>query len=150
MIKPREKDIKSYAYKLISIKSRSENELRIKLQQKGYTDSVIYELIESLQSAGVIDDRALARDIVDYACQSKFLGLHGCKEYLKKRGISRDIIDEIHFPFDAEIEKAKKLLEKKHDFLAKYNGINKARKVYELLTRRGFGGEVISELVKEV
>ncbi len=141
--------IKHYALKLINIRDRSEKELFQRLKSKCYQEKLINETIEHLKSISLINDNKLAQSIVNYCEHSKILGIFGCKQYLKKRGIPKDIINDLTFSYEKEIEKAKRLLTKKKGYFEKYPPSVSFNKLYGLLQRRGFEREIIIKAIIE-
>ena len=56
------KDFRAYALRLISIRQRSEYELRRRLKEKGASQVDIEEIVEYLKNIGLLDD-------LDFACE---------------------------------------------------------------------------------
>lgn len=78
---------------LLKQKAYTEYQLRKKLSEGGYPDSVSDEAISYVKSFGYIDDKKYAKDYIDSQCSSK-----SRKEmYLKlsQRGISREALDAV-------------------------------------------------------
>ncbi len=140
---------RSYALRLLSIRERSEQELSERLKLKGFSEPSIYDTIEYLKNIRLVDDRTLAQTIVHLCEDTKILGIIGCKQYLKKRGIPEAIIKELTFPFNKEKAKASRFISKKHSALRHYPPRIQRRKLYGMLRRRGFDGETISETLKD-
>lgn len=78
---------------LLKQKAYTEYQLRKKLSEGGYPDSISDEAISYVKSFGYIDDKKYAKDYIDSQCSSK-----SRKEmYLKlsQRGISREALDAV-------------------------------------------------------
>ncbi len=58
------KNFRAYALRLISIRARSEFELRRRLSEKGASSEQIEEIITSFKEAGLLDDAEFACDFV--------------------------------------------------------------------------------------
>jgi len=103
------------ALKYLSVRLRSEYEMRQYLQQKGYNEDIIEEVIRQLKTYSYIDDYAYAgafvRDKVNFnPCGSKKIYME-----LKKRGVSNLCINQAlaeNLPAETEVELAKKVLAK--------------------------------------
>jgi len=81
------KDPKSYAIKLLSIRLRSEEELRIRLKRKGFEEKDIENTIKELKELNLLDDREFAR--VFYETKRKKLWSDSLiASHLKRFGIS--------------------------------------------------------------
>jgi regulatory protein len=142
-------NIKSYAFKLLGIRSRSEGELRARLKDKGYDPGPIDEIIDHLKAIGLIDDRKTAESILRYCRERKMLGENGSKYYLKKRGIPDEIIGQMSFSPDEQVENAKILIGKKEKYLKKLPLKVKINRLYGQLRRKGYGSEVIQKAMRE-
>ncbi|MCI4625909.1 MAG: recombination regulator RecX [Candidatus Magnetoovum sp. WYHC-5] len=149
MSKTLDKNIKNYALRLLSVRGRSEAELRRRINQKGFSPEDTDLVIEYLKEHGFVNDRLFAKELVEHTCYVKSLGARGCINYMRNLEIDKAVIEEITFPQDKEFEKAKKLLEKKRAYLAKYEGVDGIKKLYGFLQRRGFDSAVISEIIKQ-
>ncbi len=145
---PKDSNIKQYVFKLLGIKDRSEKELRQKLNLKGYKAALINETIKYFKDIGMVNDKILAESIVSFRGENRILGGFGCRQYLKKRGIPEDIVKEIIFPFEKEIEKANRIIDKKISHFMKYPEKDRFNKIYQFLYRRGFDSEVISDALR--
>ena len=141
--------IKNYVLKLLSLKGRSEKEILQRLRQKDFPEELIHKTIQCFKDNGLINDRSLAKTIVAYCEESRMFGAFGCKQYLKKRGIPEEIVKNIPFSYEKEVDKANRLVSKKQNRLKEYPAGVKLSKLYGLLKRKGFDSEVISEVLKE-
>ncbi len=86
---------KDYAVKILSIKDRTEKELRDKLREKKYPEDEIDGAVEDMKGYGYIDD---ARYAARFAADGFNLRGHGSariKTDLIKKGVSRDIVDSV-------------------------------------------------------
>ncbi len=86
---------KDYAVKILSIKDRTEKELRDKLKEKNYPADEIDGAIEAMKGYGYIDD---ARYAARFAADGFNLRGHGparIKADLIKKGVSRDTVDSV-------------------------------------------------------
>ena len=88
------KNFRTYALRLISIRQRSEYELRRRLKEKGAEAEEIEEIIDSFKNIGLLDD-------TDFACEfARSKSIRHWSWYRIKRtlkfefGISEDIIDK--------------------------------------------------------
>lgn len=141
-------DAKAYALKLLSLRDRSESELRERLLAKGFTEESVFSAIENLKNAGFIDDSKTAGALMRYCEQTKLLGAYGCRQYMRRRGIPEEIVGSSVFSPETEIEKAKKLVEKKERYLKNYPIQVKLKRLYGMLARKGFDGGIISEVLR--
>ncbi len=129
------------ALNLLKLQDRAEGEMRRRLSQDGYPDSVIQTTIDFLREYNFVDD-------VRYA--SNYLEIHGkrksqaeLKRYLQRKGVSRDIIREQieEIEYDS-CEAIRRLLEKKN-YRAGEVSPEQEKKIISYLLRRGFDWEDI-------
>lgn len=136
--------IKSYALKLLTYRARSEGELINKLCQKGFDKSDAQITADYLKEIGLINDKELAGSLLKYCKDNRIMGSASTRAYMRKRGIREELIREIEFTDEEELEKAKRLIERKKRFLKGYD----TNKLYRFLQRRGFSSEVIHRVMR--
>ncbi len=140
-----------FALKLLSYRGRSEKELRERLTQKGFNDQIISDVIEHLKTLRLIDDGALAEILKREALNRKLLSTYGAKRYLLKKGISSDIINLVFSDHDnSDLENAQKFTEKKLKALTRYPHDIIKRRIFGMLTRRGYSSGTIMAVFKNL
>lgn len=148
-------------YRLFNIRQRSEKEARDYLknlsfkrkikEREGISDVAIDLVIDKLKQKRLLNDEEFARSWLD--ARSKKKGVVVIKQELFKKGISREIIDEI-----VQIENlgskqkntAEQLLFKRLPRLKNLPFLEKRKKSYEFLLRRGFNYEIVSSIVEKL
>jgi regulatory protein len=139
-----------YALKLLSYRGRSVKELRERLRGKGIPESAVSSAIGYLKDIGLIDDVSLAESLKREAQTTKMLSQKGAKKYLFSRGIPRDIIDSVfNYDDNADAENAGRLVDKKMKVLGSYTAETAKRRLYGLLSRRGYSSETILKVLKD-
>jgi regulatory protein len=136
--------IKSCALKLLTYRARSESELINRLCLKGFDEAEAQKTAQYLKEIGLINDNELAGSLLRYCTESRIMGKASCRAYMRKRGVPEELVREIEFTNDQELEKAKRLVEKKKSILKGYD----SNKLYRFLQRRGFSPEVILKLMR--
>jgi regulatory protein len=86
---------KQQAYRLLAYRSQTSSELRDRLQRRGYTATIIDEVLRQLASDGYIDDRKLAFDWARYRLQAKPLGRRRLAWELQRRGVPSESVEEV-------------------------------------------------------
>ncbi|WP_297212461.1 MULTISPECIES: regulatory protein RecX [Thermodesulfovibrio] len=145
-VKKRENEILKTALKLLSLKDRTEAELREKLKSKGYIEREINGALEYLKQKGLLDDSKFIEK-ADRIAEDRFLGKMGIKHYLMKRGIEKDKLESL--PPINEILIARKLIQRKRHLLRDLPGDKKKAKIAGFLLRRGFSWETVNECVNK-
>jgi regulatory protein len=86
---------KQQAYRLLAYRSRTANELRDRLQRRGYAAAIVDEVLGQLAADGYIDDRKLALDWARYRLQAKPLGRRRLAWELQRRGVPSESLEEV-------------------------------------------------------
>jgi len=130
---------RKYAFLLLNYRSRSEKELRERLEKKGFSENHISSTLRYLKGAGYLDDHALALDLKRQAFDNKLLGYNSTKRFLLNRGLPDEIIDET-LGYNEEIEagKIEKLIEKKLRTTGNYTDKKKEKRLWDFLVRKGY------------
>lgn len=143
---------KDSALRIIERSYKTEKEVRDKLILKGYEENSINKSIEFLKEYNFINDSNYTKAFISYKLKSQ--GSEKIKYTLIQKGISKESIDEELSNLNKENEKnialdiAKKKLAiiiKKENDKYKISG-----KLYRYLISKGYGYDVINEVVKEV
>jgi regulatory protein len=140
-----------YALKLLSYRARSEKELGERLIRKGIAEPVVSATIHHLKEIGLVNDLALAEAIRREALTTKMLSRRGARIYMIRRGISPDIIDTVLYQDNnTDIDNARRFVDKKMRVLHKYPQETAKRRLYGLLSRRGYSSETIIKVLNEM
>jgi regulatory protein len=86
---------KQQAYRLLAYRSQTSSELRDRLQRRGYTATIVDEVLRQLESDGYIDDRKVALDWARYRLQAKPLGRRRLAWELRRRGVPAESLEEV-------------------------------------------------------
>lgn len=132
-----------------TLRPRSRREVEIWLKKYKVHESMHDELFNKLKRLELLDDTEFAKWWVDQRTTFRPRGKRALVSELRQKGIDRYIIDEVLG--SAEIDEkrmAKKLLEKRKYKWEKLNKLVARKKKSDFLARKGFGWEVIKELVK--
>ncbi len=139
----------SAALRYLSYRPRGEAELRARLTQRGFPKEAQNAVVSQLTEDGLLNDTIFAqfyKDALDYLRpRSKLM----TRQYLKQKGISSEIIEQVVSTVDDEDnayraarEKAKRLKSVDYETLC--------RKVGSHLQRRGFNSSVIKHALNKV
>jgi len=145
-------EAKKYAFKLINYRPRSKREIIERLKKKGFDKELIDVTVEFLEKAGLINDKVLAPELLRSAVEKRCLGKKGVEMFLSKRGIGRELINDVlsNYAMDLEKEAASRLVEKKLKTLKNYPQDVVKRRLWEMLQRRGFSSDIIRAVVKDI
>lgn len=140
----------AYALWLLERRLRTEHELREKLLLHKYEQSEISEVIAKLKEKKLIDDEQYARHYVLDKSEFARRGRYRISLELKKKGISKEVIDKAvaEIDPDVELEAARSLLKGKERLWGEMDPQKKYQKAMGLLSRRGFSVGMIKEVTK--
>ncbi len=149
-------------YALWNVRSRSEKEVRdylrnlsFKRKVKGKDEisrQVIDLLVEKLKQKRLLNDEEFAKAWVESRRKTKKKGKIALKQELFQKGIDRQIIEAVINDTEnvgGEEALAKKALEKKMKSWLSLSYLEKKKKMYEFLMRRGFEYEVVKSVVEK-
>lgn len=143
---------KESALRIIERSYKTEKEMRDKLKLKGYEDNSISKSIEFLKEYNFINDTNYVKAFISDKLNSA--GSQKIKYTLIQKGICKEIIDEELSKLNKDNEKnaAFNIAKKKFDAIKKKESDNYkiSGKLYRYLVSKGYGYDVISDIVKEV
>jgi len=144
------KDPLKYALTLLKFRFRSENELRKRMKQKGFTDEEIESTVNYLRDKGLLNERLLAEELAE-KYQSKGVSPRKIERILRGLGVKGEVIDEtlpvLEINEDALIKVVEKITRgsKKLDQKTLSRILNKfaylgytPQETFEFLKRQGF------------
>lgn len=140
--------IKQKAINYIARRMHSIYEIKTKLMQKGYEKRLIEPVLTEMAEKNILDDKAFALQFAEEKIRLKLWGKSKLRAELMKKGIAREIIDEVLFeifPEGNDIEKAITLAEKKIGGFSFKNlpAEKKKLKLFSFLSSRGYDYETI-------
>lgn len=146
------------SYRFLSYRSRSEKELRDFLEKKLKVwkvagQSSVNKTMTRLAELGYIDDRKFVAWWVRQRSTFRPKGIRGLKFELMKKGISRELIEEVlskntgeEDVFD-EYAVAQKAILKKSVLLSHLPTIEQKKRLYTFLAQRGFSSDTIGKII---
>jgi regulatory protein len=124
---------------LLSYRSRSEKELKERLEKKGFSECHISSTLRRLKQAGFLDDHALALDLKRQAFNNKLLGHNSAKQFLLSRGVPDEIVNTaLIYDEETERQTIQKLIEKKLKTMGACPDKKKEKKLWDFLVRKGY------------
>ncbi|HEX2619589.1 MAG TPA: RecX family transcriptional regulator [Phototrophicaceae bacterium] len=134
------------AVRFLAYRPRSVAEIQRNLAEKSIDELVITAAIDRLSTLGYLDDEAFARFWVDNRTAFKPLGPSALRYELRQKGIAEGIIEEILDQLDATAS-ARQAASGQIRRLRGSDQRTFRQKLGSFLQRRGFGYDVISEVV---
>ena len=141
-----------YAVRLLAQSKRSEHELLRRLKNKGYLPEATAQIINELKSQGILSDKKLVQDTVDWSIKAKRYGRNRIFFELKKRGIREANIGKALEGYSRaeEQENARSLATERWIKLEKVEVKKRKKRLYDFLISRGFDFELARRLVEEM
>ncbi|MBT1544091.1 regulatory protein RecX [Curtobacterium aurantiacum] len=140
-------DAERLSLRALGRKGVSESEMRTLLLQQDLDPDVVEHEIERLTRVGLLDDVALATDLVDRLHARKGLGRQGVVTELRRRGIDQVAIDtaldEAADDEDDEFLRAQELADKRAPQMRGLDRATAERRLSGFLMRKGYSSGVV-------
>jgi regulatory protein len=134
------------ALRLLSYRPRSEHELTLRLDQRGFSKNEVAAVLSSLKRQGFVDDSNFARFWNDNRQSFNPRSRRLTETELRQKGVPVDIIErEVSAIDDSENAYRAALKHARNLNTADYPGFR--RRLGEYLRRRGFGYDVINTTI---
>lgn len=131
------------ALRYISIRPRSEYEIRTYLKRKDYQIELINAIVEKLYTYDLLDDTKFAHTWIGWRLNSKPSSKRKLFVELKQKGIDSEIINDVLAEIDRDTEVAQiKLLIERKKRLSQYQD---PQKLMAYLARQGFSYDQIKQ-----
>lgn len=141
---------KAVVHRLFKFRLRSENEIRSKLREKGFTPEIVGETIAFFIKCEMIDDAIFAKAWIGSRL-NKPMGLRRIKQELKEKGIADEIIaselGKAKADYD-ESEAVSKVIKRRARTYQGLDPLKAKRRMEGYLIRRGFSTETIYKTLK--
>lgn len=141
------------AYFYLSIRNRSEKEMREYLAKKKAPEEDIEKIISSLKEKKFLNDEAFARSWVLNRARLKPKGKAFLKFELRQKGITDEIItkvlSEVQEEIPDELSQAKSLITRRMEQMAGKPREEIYSKVGGFLARRGFSWDIVKKAIDE-
>ena len=144
---------KSRAINYILGKLKTKYEVRLKLKENGFAEDVIDEVLDILEKEEYLNDKVYCEIFLEDKKKLNGYGKNKIKSLLIQKGISKNIFEGFlnEFEYDEEFDNALKMGIKKLELLSnEEDNYKKKQKIINYLTYRGFGFDVINDVLKEI
>lgn len=144
---------KSRAINYISGKLKTKYEVRLKLKESGFAEDIIDEVLDILENEEYLNDRVYCEIFIEDKKRLNGYGKNKIKSLLIQKGISKNIFEDYldEFEYDEEFDNALKMGIKKLNLLSnEEDNFKKKQKIINYLAYRGFGFDVINDVLREI
>lgn len=152
LVSEEKKKAKERGLNFLSYRDRSEKEMRTKLKDVGFDESIIDWLIEDLKRLDLINDRKFALNFASSKLTIKPMGEFLLKRELFQKGIHPALIDETIEKVYSELsqqELACQLADKRKRMLNNIDEQKAKKRVSDFLLRRGFNWDIVSQVIEQ-
>lgn len=141
----------SLALHYLSFRMRSSQEMYQYLMKKELDQEQIDVIIDRLINEKWLDDRMFAEAFVRTKVQTTSKGPQLIKKELLEKGVAASIAEAslVHYPFDKQLAKAKKLIIKKQAQSNKLSFKQQKNKMVQRLLQKGFTQDIIQEALEQ-
>lgn len=141
-----------HAISFLSIRMRTEKEVRTYLKQKDYSEEVIQEAITYCLQQKYINERDFAFAFVRTDVATKDWGPGAVRRRLYEKGISLQLTEEAlgEYPVETATEKAMAIVEKALASMKKESNIQRKQKCMERLQQKGYDHACIQTALETV
>ena len=137
---------------MLAFSSRSEHQLREKLQKKEYPQEIVDGVLRKAFEAGLIDDQRFASEWVNARKSNR--GASALRFELRNKGIPDDLIEEVLNNLEEEQTETnylRELAEKKASTYPKTLDVYKRKqRLIGFLARRGFPASEVYQVVNDI
>lgn len=140
------------ALHFLSFQMRSEHEVKKKLLDKGYGESVVLEAIQKLHKLGFLNDETYSKALLETKKKTQKKGPYAIKEDLKKKGIDKQLQEKVlsTFTYDEQKQLAKELALKTVKLNSKKTPSQIKQKIQETLLRKGYSFAIVEDVLSEI
>jgi len=142
------------ALRLLERTRRTRADLARRLHEKGFDDAVSAAVLERLAGVGLVDDVEYAAAFLNERWGRRAAGRRRLEQELRKRGVALEDIGQAFARFEAvqgpadEVRLARRVAEQAARRYARLDPRMRRQRLYALLARRGFDGDVIEQALR--
>ena len=143
---------KEIALNYLSYRIRTVSELKKKLKEKKISEKSSKKILQYLEDAGLTNDEEFAKLLIEEKIKYKPVGIRVLKQKLFEKGVPKLIGEKVLGEVFENVDEKQLAMANFKKLYPKIKGKERneqKRKVYEFLTRKGFGYDVINEIIYE-
>ncbi len=138
----------------LSRQTRTTQQIRQKLKEKGFQESIITQVIQRFEELHYLDDQQYARSFIEHRLNNKGYGPRRIREELRRKGIQGPWVQQLLDEFqdsDAPLQAALTQAQKKWRQLQRETDQRKRlKKLNDFLLRRGFDFETVRSVLRKI
>jgi regulatory protein len=136
----------------LATRGQSLLEIELRMRSREIPEDVIAAEIERLEGSGLVDDDALAEELVDKYSHRGGLGRRAVADRLRQRKLSPEAIERALsvLSADDELEQLREVAQSRARSLTTLPADVAKRRLVAYLNRRGYSGSSVYEIVQDV
>ncbi len=141
---------KQKAFRLLAMRARSEKELRSKLKERGFNESVVEAVAARLRELKYLDDESFARQWAHNLAVNRLLGNKRIEASLREKGVPRALTEQVITEVREEIseqEAMRALIRKKEEKSTIKMDEREKRRLARSLMVKGFPPDLIFDML---
>lgn len=146
------KKIQNYAFRFLGIRNHSSLEIKLKLFKKKFPRDFVNEAVNDLLDRNILNDQQFAQQYLEEKTAKGKSGPGKIKSELIRKGISREILEELFAKADntQTIETALKLAIKKQKSIKEKDLKKSKQKIFTFLHTKGFDSDIIANVLNKL
>ncbi|NMB81541.1 MAG: regulatory protein RecX [Ignavibacteria bacterium] len=146
------KKIQNYAFRFLGIRNHSSLEIKLKLFKKKFPHDLVNEAVNDLLDRNILNDQQFAQQYLEEKTTKGKSGPGKIKSELIRKGISREILEELFAKADntQTIETALKLAIKKQKSIKEKDFKKSKQKIFSFLHNKGFDSDIIANVLNKL
>lgn len=140
------------ALRYLSRRPHLQNELKLKLRRKQFSENIIDQTIEYLQNKNYLDDLSFITSFIDEQIQLRKSGPQLIRKKLFEKGAPAQVVDrmiEEIYPENQQFNNALLLFDKKRKHLTGLNQEKLKEKMFRFLQQKGYPWVVIERVFND-
>ena len=146
--------VKDACYRYLSRRDHSSFELRQKVSKKGYSRTVIDDVLEELDKKGLLNDEDFAMKFAKDKSEFKNWGPNKIKHALRKKGVDKSLSEKVVQNVVNDLEQHQicvdLIVKRKNHFLREDDFYKRKQKIYRYLAGKGYTGPVIKKALPQI
>lgn len=141
---------KQRAFRLLAMRARSEKELRSKLKERGFDESIVEAVAARLRELQYLNDESFARQWTHNLAVNRLLGNKRIEASLREKGVPRAIAVQVVTEVREEIseqEAIRALIRKKEEKSSIKMDKREKRRLARRLMEKGFPPDLIFDML---
>lgn len=144
-------EAKAYAFRLLSVRARTQREMEQRLARRGYPARVVRRVLGTLLDLGYLDDVAFARAWLDSKAAEGLPGRRLALAGLRRAGVPPQVAEEVVGRYYEDVAEADLALEAARRRAGRLVGLPRdvaRRRLAAYLARRGFEREAVADALR--